>query len=132
MAPVFPRDARSETVRVSVNAPASLALVRSPDASRRPHGAERIVLTVSGYEPSSAGPVQIVVSIGCHGAERAIGAFAVLPATGFTVDDKRRQQHFALTLPAECERADRLTVRLVANRGDGSGAHADIGVGEIE
>ena len=132
MSLLHPRDARSEPVRVAVEAPAHIALVRSPEATRRPQGAERVVLTVSGYEPSSAGPVQIVVSVGCGSTERLIGSFAVLPATGFTADDKQRRQNFALALPAECGRADRLTVRLVPSRGDGSGAHADIAVSTIE
>ena len=131
MALFYTTAAQAEPVRVTVDAPAKVPIVRSPEALTRRTGAEQVVVTVSGYEPSPAGPVQIVALAMCDGKERALGRFAVLPATGFGAGDKHRHQHFGLTLPAECGGAEHLTVRLIPSRGDGSGAHADIAGAEI-
>jgi hypothetical protein len=123
--------AREDFVRATVANPATVPVTRTQVAHPRDEGPARVVITVTGYQPSPAGPVMIAASLRCGAEDREIGRFSVLSATGFTEADQSRKQYFGLPLPDGCGSAEHVIIRLVPGSGDGTGAHIDIGGVEI-
>ncbi len=128
---LIPMTGHAEPLRATSVAPVTVPIVRHVTAEAAKTGAHRVIVTVAGFAPSPSGPVEIVVVMPCDGGEREIGRFGVLPASGFTGTDRSRWQHFGLPLPAGCDSAEHLRVRVVARQGDGKGAHVDIDGAEI-
>ncbi|OAS17701.1 hypothetical protein [Methylobacterium platani] len=119
-------------VRVTIDAPGEVPIARAATAGAA--GPRRLVLSVTGFAPSPAGPVEGVVTIRCGGAEREIGRFGLFPQTAFGPSDPGGAQAFGFALPDDpaCREADRVTVRLAASAGDGRGASMELGPASVE
>jgi hypothetical protein len=112
-----------------------LAIPLAPRGEGRPPAAGRrqVIITVVGFQPSTAGSVQAIVSVGCGESDVEIGRFAVLPQVAFSAADTDRTQRFSLPLGQEVCRVPRhLTIRLSPNQGDGKGAAMEISEAELK
>ncbi|WP_439924654.1 hypothetical protein [Nitrobacter sp. JJSN] len=122
--------AEDNDVRASVKAPARIAVAPSPNPSQR--AAARIVITVTGFTPSTSGPIEAVVLIPCGTQEREIGRFGIFPQQSFTAGRNANAQRFGFALPDACEMPSQVTIRVEPSAGDGSGAELVIGRAELE
>jgi hypothetical protein len=114
----------------TVDKPVTLPIISSPQAMMSANRApSHVVVTVTGFTPSSSGPVQAVVDARCGDTQIEIGRFGIMPQTTFTSANPTKLQRFSLPLTAgsACSRPDSVTIRLVPSRGDGRGATIEIG-----
>jgi hypothetical protein len=122
--------AEDNDMRASVNAPARVAIAPSPDPSQ--HASARIVITVTGFRPSTSGPVEAIVLIPCGPEEREIGRFGIFPQQSFTAGRNANAQRFGFALPDACKTPSQVTIRVEPSAGDGSGAELVIGGAAFE
>ncbi len=130
MIPTLPR-AEQNSVHVTVDSP---AVVSVSGAKRTPAEGGRLVITVSGFQPSPAGPVTAVIVAQCRGTTTEIGRFGVLPNKAFVASGEVGVQRFGLELPEEpaCHTLSSVTVRLEPELGNGAGASMTIQSAKIE
>lgn len=128
-----PMAAQEQRLVATVARPATVPVSRPATAAAAQGAASRVVIGVSGFQPSPSGPVQAVVTAACDGAEVEIGRFGILPQAPFTASDPAREHRFSLTVPADagCQRLGSVTIRLVPTQGDGAGAVLEIGRAEL-
>jgi hypothetical protein len=118
----------------AVDKPVTVSLVRASSAGAVGGGTLHVVVTVSGFQPSPAGPVQAVVYVQCNGSKVEIGRFGILPQTPFSASEPSKAQRFSLTLSPNtpCKRPESVTIRVVPTHGDGRGATLEIGGAELQ
>jgi hypothetical protein len=94
----------------------------------------RVIISVTAFRPPHDGAVQAVVKVqNGDRTEREIGRFGIFPNAEFKAADPSKAQRFGLPLPKELASggAVKLNVYLVPLKGEGSGAHLEIGGAEI-
>jgi len=69
---------QEKTLSAAVDKPVTVSLVRASSAGAVGGGTVHVVVTVSGFQPSPAGPVQAVVYVQCNGSKVEIGRFGIL------------------------------------------------------
>ena len=118
----------------AVDKPVTVPLVRASPADAVGGGTVHVVVTVSGFQPSPAGPVQAVVYVQCNGSKVEIGRFGILPQTPFSASEPSKAQRFSLTLSPNTprKRPESVTIRVVPTHGDGRGATLEIGGAELQ
>lgn len=124
-----PGKAEEGAGRVTIGTPARIPIAPPSDRASTPDRPLRVVVSVTGFTPSSDGPVGAVVTIPCGAEEREIGRFAIFPNTAFSASQPSKIQRFGFALPddAECARPTSVSVRLEARMGDGRSADLTIG-----
>lgn len=122
--------AEDNDVRASVNAPARIAVAPSLHPTQR--ASARIVITVTGFTPSTSGPIEAVVLIPCGKEDREIGRFGIFPQQSFTAGKNANAQRFGFALPDACEMPSQVTIRIEPSAGNGNGAELVIGHAELE
>ncbi|WP_082935751.1 MULTISPECIES: hypothetical protein [unclassified Rhizobium] len=124
---VSPVQANESDMRATTSKPATITI-----SSRAVHSSAdtsaRVVLTVTGYEPSTSGPVTTVVSLDCGSNVREIGRFGIFPNKAFSVLDGAKPQRFGFPLPDDpsCRQPQTVIIRLEPQTGGGSGASITI------
>ena len=118
----------------AAGAPVPAAIAAAGPAGTAGGGTVHVVVTVSGFQPSPAGPVQAVVYVQCNGSKVEIGRFGILPQTPFSASEPSKAQRFSLTLSADtlCKRPESVVIRVVPTHGDGRGATLEIGGAELQ
>ncbi|WFU07233.1 hypothetical protein QA648_34655 (plasmid) [Rhizobium sp. CB3171] len=130
---VSPVQANESDVRATVSKPVTIAISgRAAHASA--DASARLVVTVTGYEPSTAGPVTTVVSLRCGSDVREIGRFGIFPNKAFSVSDGTKPQRFGFPLPDDpsCRQPETAIIRLEPQTGGGAGASITISDASIE
>jgi hypothetical protein len=125
--------AQETRMLATVDNPATVPILPSPSAESANGGPSQVIVTVTGFQPSPAGPVQVVVEARCRAAQVEIGRFGILPQTAFSSADPAQTQRFGLTIAQDstCTRPESVTIRLVPSYGDGRGATLEIGSVEL-
>ena len=111
---------RDQDVRFELPDTTTLRLLGKPWAM--------VVVAVHGHVPPRKGAVSFEVELACGLRKVTIGNAAVFPALPFTPADTGKIQRFQFGWPfdKDCLPARRLTLRLIAEGGDGDGASFDI------
>jgi hypothetical protein len=122
--------AQPQGIVATTQRPAMLPLRRSPEAAAAATGFKYVDIAVTGFHPSSTGPVQIVVDALAGAARTEVGRFGLYPEHAFA-GDPAKVQRFTLTIPAglRLTPATRLQVRLEPARGTGEGASVQLDPG---
>jgi hypothetical protein len=122
--------AQAQGVIATIQRPATLPLRRSPEAGAAAGGFKYVDIAVTGFHPSSTGPVQIVVDAQGRGGRIEVGRFGLYPEHAFS-GDPAKVQRFTLNIPEglRVTPATRLSVRLEPARGTGEGASVKLDPG---
>jgi hypothetical protein len=117
----------------AVDKPVTVPLVQASSADAERGSPVHVVVTVTGFRPSPAGPVQAVIDVQCDGSKVEIGRFGILPQTPFSASEPSKAQRFSLTLSPHppCTQPESVTIRVVPTHGDGRGAMLEIGGAEL-
>jgi len=128
-------DLAAQEVRLlaTIDKPATVPIVQSLSADSPKGGPVHVIVTVTGFQPSPAGPVQAIVEALCGTSLVEIGRFGVLPQTSFSASEPSKAQRFsfAIASDATCQRPESVTIRLVPIHGDGRGATLEISRAEL-
>lgn len=124
----------SEDMQVKPGAPARVALDPMPRAAATAaEEAPRLVVSVDGYQPSSSGPVQFVVTIDCAGKKEEVGRFGIFPDAAFEAGGKVAAQQFGFDMPeAACKERSEAVISVEPSIGTGEGAVLTLGRVAIE
>ncbi|QND46744.1 hypothetical protein HB780_09560 (plasmid) [Rhizobium lusitanum] len=130
---ISPVHANEGDMQATVGKPATIAISGATNPAPADVGT-RIVVTVSGYEPSKTGPVTTVVSVHCGGDTQEIGRFGIFPDEAFSASAGTQPQRFSFLLPDDpaCRQPRAITIHLEPQTGDGVGASVTIGSANIE
>jgi hypothetical protein len=114
-------------MRVSVNTAVRHAF-KAADVARLAMPGATVVVTVNGHTPAARGAVALEVVATCAGREVSLGNAGVFPALPFTPADTRKVQRFQFPWPLDraCQGVGALTLRVLADGGDGQGAAFEI------
>jgi hypothetical protein len=114
-------------MRVSANTVVRHAFTADEVARLATPGAT-VVVAVHGHTPATRGAVALEVVAACAGRDVNLGNAGVFPALPFTPADARKTQRFQFPWPPDrgCQSVREVTLRLLAEGGDGSGATFDI------
>ena len=125
--------AHAQRFLATISHPAAIPVARAPNASVATAGFKYVDITVWGFQPSSAGPVQIVVETVANASRVEIGRFGIYPELRFSATDATKAQRFGLAIPAglRLDESTRLIVRILPSRGNGEGATVEVGAGQL-
>lgn len=130
---ISPIHANEGEMQATVGKPATIAISGKAGGTFAEAGA-RVVVTVTGYEPSTAGPVTVVVSVRCGDDLREIGRFGIFPDRAFSGSGGAKPQQFGFPLPNDpaCRQPQSVTVHIEPQAGTGAGASIAISSASIE
>lgn len=125
--------AQEDRLLATVEKPAIVPVVQSVSAEAIKEGPLHVVVTVTGFQPSSTGAVQAIVEALCGTSTVEIGRFGVLPQKAFSPAEPSKAQRFSFSLTPDltCDRPQSVTIHLVPSHGDGRGASLEIGGAEL-
>lgn len=134
MPPIIgPVHANEGEMQATVGKPATIAISGKAERPYAEAGG-RVVVTITGYEPSTAGSVTVVVSVRCGDDLREIGRFGIFPDVAFSVSAGAKPQQFGFPLPIDpaCRQPQSVTLHVEPQAGTGVGASIAIGSASIE
>jgi hypothetical protein len=125
--------AQEERLLATVDQPATVPIVQSLSAGSPNGRPVHVIVTVTGFQPSPAGPIQAIVEVLCGTSLVEIGRLGVLPQTSFSASEPSKAQRFSFAIASvsTCQRPESVTIRLVPIHGDGRGATLEIGRAEL-
>lgn len=116
----------------TVDKPATVPIAHSEPTAGQREEPRHVVVTVIGFQPSPAGPVQAIVEAQCGSAQVEIGRFGLLPQTAFSSAESHKAQRFSFNIEGStCRQLENVTIRLAPSHGDGKGASLEIGGAEL-
>jgi hypothetical protein len=125
--------AQEDRLLATMDKPATVPIVQSLSADATKGGPMHVIVTVTGFQPSPAGPVQAIVEAKCGTSLVEIGRFGILPQTSFSASEPSKAQRFSFAIASDstCQRPESVIIRLVPSHGDGRGATLEIGRAEL-